>query len=157
MRHRARVGDVFRVPAAEGEWAFGQVVDQAGPQHLVVIFSATSGSVGEVLASTVQLAGIVFDAKLRNGDWPIVANLPPVPVRRPWFILGHEDLGDLRLESFDGTETRPAAPGDVGRHRHRTISSPMALQWAVEATHGRREWIPELEPYRRLAVELGGG
>jgi hypothetical protein len=155
-RIRARVGDVFVVPISADERVYGQVVDQAGPQFLAVLFGSTSGSVEDVVRSGIQLAGIVFDAKWRNGEWPIIANLPPVKLKAPWFVLGHEGLENLRLANFDGSITRQAAPSEASMHRHRHISYPMALQWAAEAVHGRREWNEDLDFFRDLAIELDG-
>ena len=155
-RIRAGVGDVFVVPISADERVYGQVVDQAGPQFLAVLFHSRSESVEDVVRSGIQLAGIVFDAKWRNGDWPIIANRPPVKVKAPWFVLGHEGLGNLRLANFDGSITRQAAPSETSKHRHRHISYPMALQWAAEAVHGRREWNEDLDFFRDLAIELDG-
>lgn len=155
-RIRARVGDVFFVPISPDARVYGQVVDQDGPQFLVVLFRSTAGLVDEVLGSGVDLAGIVFDAKWRNGDWPIIANLPPLKVTPPWFVVGHERLENLRLSNFDATVTRPVAPAAASAHRHRHISSPMALQWAAEALHGQREWNESLDFFRDLATEMDG-
>jgi hypothetical protein len=152
---RARVGDVFAIPIA-GERVYGQVVDQAGPQYLVVLFRSTAGSVEDVTASGIELAGIVFDAKLRNGDWPIVANKWPVEVRPPWFVLGHEGLENVRLENFDGSGTRSVALTEAAQHGNRHISYPVALQRAAEAVRGYREWSPDLEFFRRFGRELDG-
>jgi len=156
-RIHARVGDVFLVPVSDEQDVYGQVIDQAGPQFLVVLFRSSAGSVEDIVGGGIQLAGIVFDAKWRNGDWPIVTNRPPVKVRSPWFVVGHEGLGNLRLENFDGSVTHVATPTEAAKHRYRTISSPMALQWAAEAKHGRREWNKDLDCFRDLAVELSSG
>ena len=153
---RAKVGDVFAVPISKDERVYGQVVDQAGAQFLVVVFHSTSGSVEDAVRSSIELAGIVFDSKLRNGDWPIVANMPPVKVKAPWFVVGHEGLENLRLVNFDSSVTRLVRSAEAARHRHRTISSPKAIQMAVEALHGQGEWREELDFTRDLAKELTG-
>jgi hypothetical protein len=155
-RIEVRAGDVFRIPFGPDEHAYGQVVDQKGPQNLVVVFRATDTTAEEALRSGIELAAIVFDAKFRNGDWPIVSNVLPVKVAEPWFVLGHEGLENLRLENFDGSKTQMVRPAAAAKHGHRSLSYPMALQMAVEAVHGRREWIPEMDGYRSLAKELGG-
>ena len=155
-RIRAGVGDVFVVPVSPQGRVYGQVVDRAGPQFLVVLFRSTEGPVENVVQSGIQLAGIVFDAKFRNGDWPILTNRPPVRVTSPWFVVGNEGLENLRLVNFDGSVTRSAALAETSKHRHRHISYPMALQWAAEAVHGRREWSADLDFFRDLATELDG-
>lgn len=98
---RAKVGDVFTIPVSNNEGVYGQIVVQAGPQFLVVVFPPTSASVENPIHSGIELAGIVFDAKLRNGDWPIVANIPPMKVKAPWFVVGYERLENLRLVNLD--------------------------------------------------------
>jgi hypothetical protein len=135
---------------------YGQVSDQAGPQFLVVLFRSKAGVFEEVVRSGIVLAGIVFDAKLRNGDWPIVANIPPVKVKSPWFVVGHEALENVRLESFDGSATRLVRPAEAAKHGHRHVSYPMVLQRAAEALHGQRQWKEDLDFLRDLAAELGG-
>lgn len=155
-RIKVQVGDVFRIPFGPDQSAFGQVVKQKGPQNLVVVFRAIEGTAEDATRSGIELAAIVFDAKFRNSDWPIVTNLPPIKVTEPWFALGHEGLENLRLESFDGSKWQLVRPGVAARHGHKSLSYPMALQMAVEAIHGRREWIPEMDGYRQLATELSG-
>jgi hypothetical protein len=132
----------------------GQVVDKAGPQHMVVVFRAVGESVDTAFASGIDLAGIVFDAKLRNGDWPILKNVPPVQVKAPLFVLGHEGLENLRLETFDGKETRLVRPAEAGKHRHRNISYPMVLQRAASAIHGREAWKADFDHFRDLGAEM---
>ena len=153
-RIRARVGDVFRIPFAPDQSVYGQVVDQTGPQHLVVVFGGPAGTPEDALRNDIDLAAIVFDAKFRNGDWPIVANLPPIQVNEPWFVLGHEGLENLRLENFEGSRTQMVRASAAAKHGHRSLSYPMALQLAVEAINGRRDWIHEMDCYRELATEL---
>ena len=153
-RIRAKIGDVFAIPISSHEGVYGQVVDQAGVEFLVVVFHSKSASVEEAMRSGIDLAGIVFDAKLRNGDWPIVANLPPARIKAPWFVLGHEGLENLRIENFDGSATRTVRLAEATKHHHRHLSDPMVLQLAAEALHGQREWKDGLDFLRDLAVEL---
>lgn len=155
-RIRVRIGDVFAIPVATGEQVYGQVVDRAGPQVLVVLFRSTKWAVDDVTASGIELAGITFDAKLRNGDWPIVSNRQPVEYKQPWFILGHEGLENLRLEDFHGTSRRLATRAEAAAHGRRHISYPMVLQQAAEATRGHSEWSSDLDFLRQLGNEVGG-
>jgi len=155
-RIRARVGDVFEVPLSAEQRVYGQIVDQADRQFLVVLFRLTTGAVEDIVRSGIALGGIVFDAKWRNGDWPIVAKLPPVMVRPPWFVVGDQGLRNVRLVNFDSSVTREASAKEAAGHHHRHISYPMALQWAAEALHGHREWMTNLDHFRDLGIELGG-
>jgi hypothetical protein len=153
-RIRARVGDVFLVPVSDNLRVYGQVVDRDGAQFLVVVFRSAVGPFEDVIRSGIQLAGIVLDAKWRNGDWPIVRNLPPIQVRPPWFLVGHELLGNLRVVSFDSCDTRMVTPAEASKHRHRVINSPMVLQMAAQALHGYAAWREEFDHMRDLAAEL---
>jgi hypothetical protein len=141
------------MPVSDGFHVYGQVVDKDGPQHLVVIFSAV-GSMEEALRGSIDLAGIVFDAKLRNGDWPIIANAPVAPLRTPMFVLGHEGVENLRLESFDGKTSRLVRSDEASTHRHRNLSAPMLLQMAAEAHHGLAAWKGDYDHFRALAEEM---
>ena len=153
---RAKVGDLFSVPIAADHSVYGQVVEKAGPQYLVVIFRESSGSMAEAIRAGIDLAGIVFDAKFRNGDWPIVGNMTPVDVKAPWFVLGHERLENLRLENFDRSATRPTTPAEASKHRHRNLSGPFVLQRAAAALHGHDTWQLDFEHFRELGRELSG-
>jgi hypothetical protein len=156
---KAKVGDVFRIPLAGTACVYGQVVSKAGAQHLVVVFQASPPHFAPaVLGSGIRLGGIIFDAKLRNGDWPIVASLAPVAVVEPMFTSGHElTPRGVMVERFDGTDCRRATPDEASRYGHRMISSPMVLQLAAEATEGLRPWNERFEHFRRLGVSLDPG
>jgi hypothetical protein len=155
-RIRPKIGDVFAIPISSDQRVYGQVVDQVGLEFLVVLFHSNSVSVEEATRSGIDLAGIVFDVKLRNGDWPIVANLPPVRIKAPWFVLGHEGLENLRIENFDRSATRMVRLTEAAKHHHRHLSDPMLLQLAAEAFHGQREWKDGLDFLLDLAIELSG-
>jgi hypothetical protein len=152
---RAKVGDVFRIKLSPSVHVYGQVVAKDGPQHLVVLFvDAPADFAPEVLSSGIRLAGIVFDAKLRNGDWPIITTTTPVPIERPWFTSGDAVLGGVAVETFDGTVRRAATPDEVGRYGHRNISYPAVLQLAAEASMGLRTWQADFDHFRRLALDV---
>jgi len=155
VKYRARVGDVFAIAVADDRAAWGQVIAQSGPQFLVVLFDLAD-TLDAAISSRPALAGIVLDAKLRNGDWPVVANRAPIHITQPWFVLGHGGLGNLRLESFDGSSIRTVSASVAARHGNRHIVYPAVLGWAAEATWGPREWILELDHLRELAAELRG-
>jgi hypothetical protein len=121
----------------------------------VVVFRSNT-SAQEALPGDIQLAGIVFDAKFRNGDWPIVSNHAPIRVIAPWYVLGHEGLENLRIENFHGNASRLVRPDEASKHRHRYLSGPMALESAVCAIYGQEEWRADFDHFRDLATELRG-
>lgn len=151
---RVKVGDIFRIPISADQFVYGQVVKKVRVQHLVVTFRAVNGRVDEAIASGIDLAGIVFDAKFRNGDWPIIEHRGPVNVEEPWFVLGHEGLENLRLTNFDDSEVRLVRASEASRHRHRNLSAPMVLQRAAAALHGHDHWQSDFDHFRDLAAEV---
>jgi hypothetical protein len=50
-RIRAQIGDVFTIPISSDERVYGQVVDQAEVEFLVVVFHSNSVSVEEAVTS----------------------------------------------------------------------------------------------------------
>ena len=124
-RIRARVGDVFEVPLSAEQRVYGQIVDQVDRQFLVVLFRLTKGAVEDIVRSGIALGGIVFDAKWRNGDWPIVAKLPPVTVRPPWFVVGDEGLRNVRLV----VSTAPSPARRAPRRPPGTTIGTSRIRW----------------------------
>lgn len=160
-RLKVRVGDIFRIPVDESLSIYGQILTAFHRTHLVVVFEATSEetlSIEEVIRRKIDLAGIVFDAKFINGDWPIVGNLAPVVVNQPWFVSGHEAMEDLSLTSIDtSTRHRVTAQAAVN-HQRLSFSTPMVLQRAVAGLYNRGPWQEEYHArFRDLARELAGG
>lgn len=153
-----RVGDVFSIPVQEKARAFGQVVAKDGSTLLVVTFRTTERdeplSVEDAIASGVELAGIVFDAKFANGDWPIHENRPPVLEPSLWFVVGDPGLRNLRLVNFDESATRPCTTLEASGHDRRIISYPRILEMAVESARGLGPWRDEFEHMRTYAKEI---
>ena len=123
---------------------------------MVVLFGpgAAPESSEALMAGGIELAGIVFDAKLVNGDWPIVGRMVPVAVAKPWFVVGHRDLGDLRLTDFERSTTRLVSESEASKHLNRTLSYPMVLEDAAAAARGQAPWRQEYNRFRALAMEL---
>jgi hypothetical protein len=157
---RPRVGDVFLIPVANDEHAYAQIVDKWERTFLVVVFSATdrnAPSIEVALTRDLILAGTVFDAKLANGDWPIVGSRPPRAITEPWFVEGHNSLrGGLILTNLDFSVRRPVTSAEVSGHHPRHMSGPMLLQLAATAACGRIAWRSDFDHFRDLAAELAG-
>lgn len=168
-----RVGDVFLVPlvgklgrhgqlpvrSAGDQHIYGQVVNRATLpppgreiEYLVVLYRSTAGPLTEITRSEIDLAGIIYGFKLRQGDWPLVGNVPPPPLKTAWF--GRDGLV---LENFDGSVRRQASAAEASKHPRRHEWADDSLQCAAEAKHGFRSWTPRFERYRELAEELTTG
>lgn len=154
-RIRAEIGDIFRIPLGSDLNVYGQVVAKAGHEHLVVVFQLAPPDFSpSVLHGGIRLAGIVLDAKFRNGDWPIVTRLAPIPFRQPWFTLGDPELDGVSIEAFDSSIQRQATGDGARRWGTRHVVTPMVLQWAVQASEGLRPWLEDFNHLRRLALEM---
>jgi hypothetical protein len=157
-RIKPRVGDIFLIPVDESISVYGQILTASNRTHLVVVYKATSLegiSSEEVIAREIDLAGMVFDAKFINGDWPIVGNLPPIQVAEPWFVEGHEGMEDLSLTNLDMSERRRVNPREAEAHPARHLSYPMRLQKAVAGLRGLSPWQEGYHGhFRELAKEL---
>lgn len=153
-----RVGDVFLIPVGEDVSVFGQILTAFHRTHLVVVFKATTrdvSSIDDALRTTMQLAGMVFDAKLLNGDWPVVGNRPPVTVQKPWFVSGHEAMEDLTVTNIDMSIRRRVTPAEAAKHGRMIFSSPLVLEKAARALRGVADWQEEFHgSFRDLAKEL---
>jgi Immunity protein 26 len=155
-----RVGDVFLIPVSEGLSVYGQILSAFHRTHLVVVFQATTrdvSSIDDALMTTIQLAGIVFDAKFVNGDWPVVGNRPSVTVQEPWFVSGHEAMEDLTLTNVDMSIRRRVTPAEAANHGRMVLSSPLGLEKAARALRAVADWQEEFHGgFRDLARELSG-
>jgi hypothetical protein len=155
-QRRPQIGDVFQIPLPDGVNALGQVLDEHERRtYLIVVFRACNQQpIDEVVESGFDLAGVVFDAKFLNGDWPIVGHRQPVRTAAPWFVNGHKDLGNLRLTNLDHSITRAVEPAEAAAHGTLHLVGPRVLQDAVEASKGRSAWSEHFDHFRRLAEEL---
>lgn len=149
---RVEVGDVFTIPIADGARAYGQVIGAEGQRNeapFVVIFRTTdrgdSLCIDAALVSGIELAGSVFDAKFRNGDWPIHERRPPVATPASlWYQAGNPKLGNLRLYSHDGSMRRHCTEEEAAQYDRKHHASPMVLQLAAAASRG---FIPSRESF----------
>jgi len=155
-RNRVQIGDIFEIPVGAGLHVYGQVLAKDLRTYLVVAFRPvdTEFVENEFVPQDVRLAGIVFDAKLINGDWPLIAKIPVVRHSEPLFVSGHDALDGAELVSFDRRTRRPVKPAEAAKHGHRNLASPMLFQQAAQALSGRRDWEASFDHFRRLAGEL---
>jgi hypothetical protein len=153
---RPQIGDVFQIPLADHVTALGQVLEEHERRtYLVVVFRpGQQQPIDEIIESGFDLAGVVFDAKFLNGDWPIVGHREPVRTAAPWFVNGHKDLGNLRLTNLDHSITRAVEPAEAAAHGTLHLVGPAVLQDAVAATRGISAWREHFDHFRRLAQEL---
>lgn len=154
----AREGDVFQLPIDENRVGYGQVVGSRPSTLLVAIFKelhpcSTAPHLTQIASGEVAFLAETFDAKVWNGDWPIVGNAAPDHVRIP-FPTYKVTIGratDWYVESYDTSQRRPAKPWEIDSLMLRNVVSPIRLEKALQALHGIGHWDPS---YRLLEFDV---
>jgi len=142
-----KVGDVFTVPIDDSRMGCGQVVGRHEALSLyVAIFGETFGAGEEVdpaavADSTPALLTHSTDALIWHGDWPIVGRVPPRDWPRPTFKLPSSGPGSpLDLVSYDFSRRRRGSPEELEDALAPTTYAPVAVENALMALLGEREW-----------------
>src|SRR5438552_18224086 len=83
-----KLGDVFEVPINESQVGYGQVAGQRFQSYLMAIFKTAyrrgeRPELSRIAADDIAFLGESLDAKIWNGDWVVVGNLPPDRSRIP--------------------------------------------------------------------------
>lgn len=157
-RVRATEGDVFQLSIDVDRVGYGQVVGSRPSTLLVAIFreSLPRTSVcdcAQIVTGDVAFLAETFDAKIWNGDWPIVGHVVPDHVRIPfpWYKVTIDRATDWYVESYDTSQRRPAMPWEVDSLLLRNIVSPIRLEKALQALHGIGQWDPS---YRLMEFDV---
>ena len=124
----------------------------------MALFRTAHPKSGQINPSVIGRDDIAFlaeclDAKIWNGDWPIVGNMEPDSSRilLPKYKVAIGRADNWYVESYDGKRRRPARPSELDSLRYREVCSPMMLQMALQALHHAAPW---LESYGRLDYEF---
>ncbi len=144
---RARIGDVIQIPIDGDHVGYGQVVATRPSTLLVAVFRSPypktdQPPVDRILADDIALLTETFDAKIWNGDWPVVANVAPDGSRFPLpnYKVTIDRADQWHVESYDSKRHRPAKPWELDSLQFRTVVSAKFLQDAFQALHGREPW-----------------
>jgi hypothetical protein len=149
---KPKPGDIFEIPLPDGAIGYGQVV-LANRVLYVIVFRkiyASRPDLSEIPTSGPALASWTTDALIHHGAWKIIGNAPvdvstvPFPSHRV-LIKGVHHVGD-----FDAKHFRPATEAEAALLDQRTSVSPMVLQNALAALHGR---LPRDDSVDKLTVE----
>jgi hypothetical protein len=155
---KAKEGDVFQVSVDVDRVGHGQIVGSRRHTLLVAVFKelhprSRAPVVAQIVSGDVAFLAEAFDAKLWNGEWPIVGNLAPDHVRIPFptYKITIDRAANWYVESFDTLQRRPAKPWEVDALPLREIVSPIRLEMALQALHGIGPWDPS---YRLLEFDV---
>ena len=142
-------GDVFQIPIDSERVGYGQVVLRPEQNVRSVLFVCVyaqttrpheSPNVQQIILSDILLAGLTFDAKLHNGDWPIVGsvteNLPNIALPNYKYRMSEKAV----VETLDRRRRRWATPEEEKSLPFRTYASPMVFELALKAISGVGQW-----------------
>ncbi len=153
MGIKPSLGDVFMLPVGDGSYGIGQVAgDWKGELYLVIYDASYATAVADpndVCSLNPLLSALSLDAKIYNGDWPIVGNTMENLSSLPQPVYKVEQGGRLYIESRDRNVTRVASQGEESVLRFRNVVAPIRLENALKALRGVGEWNPrfdELKP-----------
>lgn len=148
---RPNEGEVFLVPLGDGTSVAGQVLAKFRRVNyffatfdVVLGDDAAAPGLQQLTSAPVSLLCLSLDAKLRNGDWPIIGKSPVlVGDLLPAYKVAVNDPWNFQIEDYSGTRTRPASPEDERLYPFRTVVAPIRLERAAQALKGLREWESE--------------
>lgn len=149
MSHNACVGDVFLISIDEARWGIGQVAGAWKGELYIVIFDALfdndNADPRSVIAAKPMFAALSLDAKIHNGDWPIIGNWTTNLASFPQPVFKVNQGGFIFLESRDRSIFRPASKEEAKILRFRTVVAPVRLEKALKAHNGVGRWDPRYD------------
>lgn len=145
------LGDVFLIPLDQERYGIGQIAGDWKGELYVVVYDklvARNGSPADLDGAGLTFAALTLDAKLHQGDWPVIGsrkdNLPLLP--QPWFKV--ENGNEVHIEARDRASGRRATATEEAQLRHRTVVAPVRIETALKALHGIGDWHPRFEDLR---------
>lgn len=145
-------GDAFQFPTPDSRHGVGQIA-LGGDVMWVVIFRdlfAELPTLEDLREQDMLLSAWTTDALFFHERWTMFGNGPVAENRipRPSYVVRQGDK--FFVESFDGSDFRPATQQDLALLKSRFSVSPITLQDALLAHHGFGSWNPR---YDKLTVE----
>jgi hypothetical protein len=145
MRIRPVEGDVFLVPLDKVSVVGGQVIAIREEEELYIAIFSKKINTGEIDPQTAiegdpAFLTLSFDAKLANGDWPIIGNLADRLERYPDIAFKVKHSGVISVESRGREFRRPATDEEIKILSNRSIASPAIIEDAAKAYFGYCPW-----------------
>jgi hypothetical protein len=148
---RIRQGTTMLIPLGNGSAVGAQVIARYHRDGYFVAVFAGEFSLAEppipadAVSGETILVGLTFDAKISNGDWPMLGDAPvreDVPLPAYKVAIGHPEK--IEIEDYSGTRSRPATTSELGTVPHRMLVSPMLLELGAKAHYGLAHSLPHL-------------
>ena len=150
------MGDVFRIPVADGRFGHGWFVRRNPALNLyIAVFGSlydedSVPDVARIVEDEVAFLGHTVDAQIWWGRWPIVGNVKPDPTRIPLpaFKYSRPD-GTVIAVDYAWEHERVAKPEEVPALRTGTNYDPSTFVEALSALHGLTSLVPPNHRSRR--------
>lgn len=158
MSIKAMLGDVFLVPVSDEAFGIGQVAGDWKGELYLIIYDATYPTVRDAKPQDVcrlspLLSALSLDAKIYNGDWPIIGSVKENLGSTPQPAYKVEQGGHMYVESRDRTVTRIASDEEESVLRFRNVVAPIRIENALKALRGFGEWNPRFDELRANYAE----
>lgn len=145
-------GDVFSIPLGDGTAAVGQIVSSYLASYYIVLFDFVApeneipSEISDALQAQPLFGGLTFDALFRPGRWRVLENRAVDSKRYlPAYKTGSSDLGNCKVEDFNGERSRVASDFDAENIPFRKTSAPIIFERAMKAHLGLEPWHPAFE------------
>jgi hypothetical protein len=136
-RIKTHVGDVFTFPLGNGEFAFGQIVDDQ-PQDCFVIFGYKNGifpNIQEITDNKIIILTYSIDLFIKTGRWTILGNVaPPIDIVFPNYKISVVKDGKTKTVVVDnkGQYLHDATKKEILTLKYRNSFTPAVLENAAK-------------------------
>ncbi len=154
MKIAPNVGDVFLIPLDATSSVGGQVIAiRENAELYIAVFGRRlrpdESDPETAVAAPPVLLTLSFDAKLFNGEWPVIGNLIGDTNRYPDLAFKIDHAGEMSVESRDKSVRRSATEEELKVLKNRSVASPMIIEDAIKAYFKIGEWNESYD--KRLA------
>lgn len=144
-------GDVFMIPLGDGTHGLGQVAGHWNEELYLVIYEGrverSDARPELVVGARPFLGALSFDAKLLNGEWPVIGRVGETLPSLAHPVFRVMQSGEPYIESRDRSLYRPARGDEFARLQFRSVASPQVIEDAVKAHFGLDQWFPGYDRY----------
>lgn len=137
-------GDVFLIPITDGNWVYGQILDDRYGELYVAIFEGTFVE-DEIELDNVKklkpfILALTLDSLLWHGEWKIIGNYTANLSGFPELFFKVEENGQLIMESRNRSLSIKISKKIAEKLMYRTVVAPVRIENAVLAYYGFQDW-----------------
>jgi len=147
---KLRLGDLVSIPSIDEQVAYSLVVGKYHTAFFVAVYDGVyqpgdQDALASAKTAAFALIALTFDAKVVNGQWPVLGRMDFSPDEIPFPAYRLDDGGRALVEDHTGTQSRPARTSVEQSLRYRKLISPQILEDAVKALSQAAPWIPNYD------------